>query len=63
MKVSLLKVLGFWPQRWAVGQEEATQHLEAECLQGETGVAMKVSAVPEQGLSTACWSWDLCWKI
>lgn len=67
MKVSLLKMLGFWPQRWAVGQEGATQHLEAECLQGETGVAMKVSAVPEQGLNTACWSacwsWDLGWKI
>lgn len=36
MNAGLLKMLSFWPKRQAVGQEEATQHFEAECLQGET---------------------------
>lgn len=36
MNVGLLKMLSFWPKRQAVGQEEATQHFEAECLQRET---------------------------
>lgn len=37
MNVGLLKMLSFWPKSQDVGQEEATQHYEGECLQGETG--------------------------